>query len=184
MSREDTSGYVWDTALDIISLCASVADVLANPYDPWAWAGLAGDTIDLIPFVTGVGEITKVAKITISATDNTTDVVNATRKLYNSTAKNSGFKTFTGYYKILYESGMTYVGKGGLYRSTVSALNHAATNNDIVKSITWTPAHNKIEAFFYEYILMDKYGGPKNEKLYNSIWSPGKKYFDLLFGGK
>ena len=47
---------VWDTIFDIVSLCFSIGDVITNPIDPWAWVGLAGDIIDLVPFVTGVGE--------------------------------------------------------------------------------------------------------------------------------
>ena len=62
--RRDSSGYVWETVLDIASLAASLGEVVKSPTDPWAWAGLAGDTIDLLPFVTGVGEATR-AVITI-----------------------------------------------------------------------------------------------------------------------
>ena len=45
-------------------LHASIVEVCLNPTDPWAWAGLAGDAVDLIPFVTGVGEATRAAKTT------------------------------------------------------------------------------------------------------------------------
>lgn len=54
---------------------------MANPADPWAWAGLVGDAIDLVPFVTGVGELTKVAKVTVKAVDKSDDVIKATRRL-------------------------------------------------------------------------------------------------------
>lgn len=60
--RRDASGYIWETVFDIISLTASIVEVCINPTDPWAWIGLAGDAIDLIPFVTGVGEVTRVVK--------------------------------------------------------------------------------------------------------------------------
>lgn len=33
-----------------------------NPADPFAWLGLAGDAVDLIPFVTGVGETIRALK--------------------------------------------------------------------------------------------------------------------------
>ena len=62
VTRNDSCGQFWDTVFDIISLGASIVEVCANPADPWAWAGLAGDAIDLIPFVTGVGEITRAVK--------------------------------------------------------------------------------------------------------------------------
>ena len=81
--RKDTGGAFWETAIDIVSLVVSVAEVMANPVDPWAWAGLAGDAIDLVPFVTGIGEMTKVAKVTVKAVDNSDDVIKATRRLYN-----------------------------------------------------------------------------------------------------
>ncbi len=44
--------------------------MVENPTDPLAWAGLAGDVVDLIPGVTGVGETIK--------------TVNATKKVINA----------------------------------------------------------------------------------------------------
>jgi len=58
----DETGYAVETVFDIISLGFSIADVIVNPLDLWAWAGLAGDLVDLIPFVTGVGETIKAGK--------------------------------------------------------------------------------------------------------------------------
>lgn len=55
----DPTGEFFDTVFDVVSLCASVAEVIANPADPWAWASVAGDMVDLIPGVTGVGETVK-----------------------------------------------------------------------------------------------------------------------------
>ena len=60
--RVDNGGMFWDTIFDVGSLIVSVVEVIANPADPWAWAGLAGDTIDLIPFVSGVGEVTRAVR--------------------------------------------------------------------------------------------------------------------------
>lgn len=40
--RTDDNGAAFETIWDAISLAASVADVAVNPYDPWAWIGLAG----------------------------------------------------------------------------------------------------------------------------------------------
>ena len=69
--RKDIDGAFWDTFFDIVSLAVSVCEVIANPTDPWAWAGLAGDVVDLVPFVTGVGEVTRAVK----AANKTGDVL-------------------------------------------------------------------------------------------------------------
>ena len=54
--RVDNGGEFWDVVLDVISLCASVADVVTNPDDPWAWVGLGADVVSLaVPFATGGG---------------------------------------------------------------------------------------------------------------------------------
>ena len=57
--RTDNGGEFWDTFFDVVSLCASVIDVVKNPDDPWAWFGVIGDAVDLIPFISGVGEATR-----------------------------------------------------------------------------------------------------------------------------
>ena len=69
ISRKDDGGEFWETVFDVISLGVSVVEVCINPSDPWAWAGLIGDTIDLIPFVTGVGEVIRSIKTIDRATD-------------------------------------------------------------------------------------------------------------------
>lgn len=74
--RLDHDGQFWDTVFDIISLGASIVEVCINPTDPWAWAGLAGDAIDLIPFVTGVGEVTRAAK-TVDKVADTVQIAKA-----------------------------------------------------------------------------------------------------------
>lgn len=67
--RFDRGGQFWETVFDVISLGASIVEVCINPKDPWAWAGLVGDTIDLIPLVTGVGEVTRAVKTIDKVTD-------------------------------------------------------------------------------------------------------------------
>ena len=58
--RSDSSGEVFDTIFDVISLGMSIAEVAANPCDPMAWAGLVGDVIDVaVPCVSGVGEVVR-----------------------------------------------------------------------------------------------------------------------------
>ena len=73
--RRDIQGYFWETLFDIVSLGTSVVEVCVNPGDPWNWAGLIGDAIDLIPFVTGVGEATRAVKTANKVADKTTAVI-------------------------------------------------------------------------------------------------------------
>ena len=75
----DPSGHWIETVFDLFSLDASVVEVVINPADPWAWAGLVGDAVDLLPFVTGVGEGVKAAKL-IKYTDEMIDASHATIK--------------------------------------------------------------------------------------------------------
>ena len=86
--RRDSSGYIWETVLDIASLAASLGEVVKSPTDSWAWAGLAGDTIDLLPFVTGVGEVTRGVKV-LSKSDDVIDTAKTAIKFLN---KNSDIK--------------------------------------------------------------------------------------------
>ena len=68
--RVDHGGEFWDTIFDVITLGASIVEVCINPDDPWAWAGLAGDVLDLVPFVTGVGEVTKAVRAIDKVSDS------------------------------------------------------------------------------------------------------------------
>lgn len=81
---KDSSGLAFETIWDAISLGASVVEVIGNPFDPWAWIGLAGDAADLlIPFVGGIGETTRALKAASNAAellDNAADASKATRK--------------------------------------------------------------------------------------------------------
>ena len=74
--RVDGDGEFWETFFDVISLGASIVEVCINPTDPLAWIGLAGDAIDLIPFVTGVGEVTRAVK-TIDKVADTIQIAKA-----------------------------------------------------------------------------------------------------------
>ena len=75
----DPSGHWIETVFDLFSLGASVVEVVLNPADPWAWAGLVGDAVDLLPFVTGVGEGVKAAKL-VKYTDEMIDASHTTIK--------------------------------------------------------------------------------------------------------
>ena len=82
--RVDNGGEFWDVVLDVISLCASVADVVTNPDDPWAWVGLGADVVSLVvPFATGGGLLVDVLTKTddvvdlAKTIDNTVDAADA-----------------------------------------------------------------------------------------------------------
>jgi len=81
--RKDSGGAFWETVFDVISLGASIVEVCVNPADPWAWAGLAGDAIDLIPFVTGVGEVTRTVKTAVNVVEKADDVYDAAKVVDN-----------------------------------------------------------------------------------------------------
>ena len=88
--RVDLLGKAWETIFDVLSLGASILEVAFNPEDPFAWMGLAGDTIDLIPFVTGVGETIRALKVSekiAEGTDDAIDTYNALRKVNKGTGK-------------------------------------------------------------------------------------------------
>jgi len=71
--REDASGAIWETPFDIVTIVISAVEVIIDPRDPMNWIGLAADVVDLIPFVTGVGEATRVVKISTKAVDMVDD---------------------------------------------------------------------------------------------------------------
>ena len=170
ISRVDVSGAVWETIFDIASLGLSVIEVAENPADPWAWAGLVGDAVDLIPFVTGVGELTrgvKVSKKLVNYSDNVVDAAKTTRKI----AKKS-----TGSYEIVFKSGKNYVGKGSFNRAVTSAKIKSTKYMDDVVSINWKSAKNYKDAFVDEY-FMQKVRGVNNPTTYNKIWSPGRSKY-------
>ena len=78
--RRDDGGMFWDTVFDVVSLVCSVVDVIKNPDDPWAWAGLAADVVSLaVPFATGGGTIVKAA----SKVDDVVDVAKTVGKAGN-----------------------------------------------------------------------------------------------------
>lgn len=79
--RRDNGGTFWESAIDVISFGASIVEVCVNPTDIWAWAGLVGDTIDLIPFMTGAGELTRAVKTTVKVVDKATDVLDTANDL-------------------------------------------------------------------------------------------------------
>ena len=49
----------------VISLGASIVEICVDPTEPLAWRDQAGDVIDFIPFVTGLGEVTQAVKTVV-----------------------------------------------------------------------------------------------------------------------
>jgi len=181
ITRTDDSGAIWETVFDIVSLGVSVVEVCVNPTDPWAWAGLVGDAVDLIPFVTGVGEVTRAVKTTKKIVDGVDNVVDAAKATYKAADAASDIRKATGTYEILYKSGKNYVGKGGFKRAISSAVRNADKYGDEVVSIMWKSNKNGVGAFLEEYALQT-IRGVNNASTYNKIWSPGKKLYKALFG--
>jgi len=173
----DVTGYAWETIWDIASLGASVAEVVANPTDPWAWAGLVGDVVDLVPFVTGVGETTKAVKTAVQVISDVDDVVDSAKNLRKVANATSDVKKSVGTYVILYENGMNYVGKGGFNRAIISAEKHLQ-KFDKVKAIIWAPTKNTRNAFVSEYFLQTlRIPNKNNFMTFNRIWSPEKNMY-------
>ena len=154
--------------------------------DPWAWAGLAGDVIDLVPFVSGVGEATK-AIATIAEVADTIDdacdtvktagnVVDAAKLAYKNADAASDLRSAHGSYEVLYKSGKNYVGKGSFQRAINSAERYVNKYGDEVVGIKWKSAPTERASFIDEYYRMMK-RGVNNNNTYNKIWSPGKKYY-------
>ena len=180
----DSTGTALDTIFDIISLGTSIAEVVINPADPWAWAGLLGDVADVaIPFVGGIGEAVdamKLVKGAVKTSDDMANVVDAAKTVKRLVSES------TGAYEIVYKSGKNYVGKGSFSRAITSAAEHAKPNKfnnmlgDEVVSITWKKAANQREAFISEYLMQVNGRGvlsaDKAANTYNQIWSPGRKY--------
>ena len=73
--HQDSAGAAVETVFDFISLGMSIVEVAANPRDPWAQVGLAGDLIDVaVPFVGGIGEATRALKVASNASEAVSDV--------------------------------------------------------------------------------------------------------------
>ena len=82
--RRDESGTAWETVFDVITLVASIADVVAEPDNVWAWAGLVGDIADVaIPFFGGIGETIKVC----GAANKADDIIDIAKKSGSNTTK-------------------------------------------------------------------------------------------------
>ena len=87
---EDVTGTIAETAFDIATLALSAVEVTMNPTDLTAWAGLLGDTVDLVPFVTGVGETIKALRASSKVAEGTAEAIDtysSLRKINKGTGK-------------------------------------------------------------------------------------------------
>ena len=176
--RQDSTGTAFETVFDIASLAFSVADVIANPTNPWAWAGLVGDVIDVaVPFLTGVGEATKAVGTTVRVVSKVDDVVDAAKTLRRTADATDDIKDAVGTYVVLYKNGSNYVGKGPFKRAIKSASEHLQ-NRDEIASIIWAPTSSNKTAFIAEYLLQTvRKVGKEGQDTFNKIWSPGRTLF-------
>ena len=110
--HKDTQGTAVETVWDLMSLCASIAEVCVNPGDAWAWVGLVGDVIDVIvPCVGGIGETVRATKALrkadavveiAQATDFTADAADVIKTLdrtsgFTKSTASAGRKIHEGY---------------------------------------------------------------------------------------
>ena len=103
VSFVDPSGHAIESIWDIISLAASVADVVLNPYDIWAWAGLLGDVIDVvIPFVGGIGESVDFIKTVAVVVNKGDDIIDTAKQMRLAAKAGDDIKDSVGAYIILY----------------------------------------------------------------------------------
>lgn len=95
----DTAGNVFETVFDIVSLGVSIAEAIDNTKNTEAWVSVFADTVDLIPFVTGVGEVTRAVRIA-DAVGDAADTIHDTQKtveiITDSTKKTDFYVTPEG----------------------------------------------------------------------------------------
>ena len=173
----DSLGSIVETIFDVASLGASIIEVAINPGDPWAWAGLVGDALDLIPFVTGLGESTRLVKTAREITKHGDDIISAAKDVRKSQKVGKRLEKAVGVYEITYSNGYRYVGKGGFQRAIDSARRNLKNQNGLtVESILWKQSQSHKDAFIEEYALQSQ-RMKEGYNMFNKIWSPGRKFY-------
>ena len=81
-----------------------------------------------------------------------------------------------GSYTSLFKSRKKYHGKGPKKRAKKSGATIASDNSDELVDIEWTESDDDRQAFIAEFHRLDDDGGPTDDRNYNKIESPGKKY--------
>lgn len=77
----DSTGTVAETVFDVASLIVSAVEVANNSTDLGAWVGLMGDIVDLVPFVTGVGETIRTLRTASKVAEGTGAAIDTYRNL-------------------------------------------------------------------------------------------------------
>jgi len=125
--RVDVGGYLWETVFDVITIGMSIADVANDPTNGWAWAGLAGDVIDLIPVVTGVGEAIKAIRTVDKIVDTVDDVGDAAKAVKYADEAAEAAKTLNVMDGVCFVAG-TYV---------LSSLGHVVIEEIRAGDLVW-----------------------------------------------
>ena len=167
--RLDADGQAFESIWDIVSFTISIADVVANPTDIWAWISLGGDFIDiLIPFVGGIGEASKAVKITLNFADGFGDL---------SRAQEFGIKSYKALIKQLKGTGLQahHIIEQRLVR-------HLGIDLNSILSVALTPAEH--QKFTNAWRQVFKYGMDYRTLSIDDIWKAAqeiyKDYPDLL----
>ena len=79
--RVDHTGEFWGILFDVASLAFSIVDVCQNPDDVWAWVGLAFDIVDLLPIISGTGEVADVLRFANKSDDAVSEFLQAGGKI-------------------------------------------------------------------------------------------------------
>ena len=192
--RSDHDGMFWGTLFDVVSLGFSIYDVYTNPDDILAWIGLAGDIIDLLPVISGVGEATDLLRISNGA-DNLIDAADSVKDLKRTTDNTLA---------VIKEAAESSLTKGDNYvyisRNSHNVIEYVGITNDFVRrEAEWSAKGRKIECFVYgvdrqsariveqtviETFGMKKTGGLLSNKI-NSISTKNSLYERVVsFRGK
>ena len=121
--RSDSDGDAWETVWDLVSLGLSIADVINNPDDFWAWAGLIGDLVDVaIPFVGGLGEATRAINVA-------SDVVDAADDYYDAGKIADNIDEVADNYQVVLEGACFVEGTMVLGEAGYIAIEDVTSNN-------------------------------------------------------
>ena len=190
VTRKDDNGNAAETVWDIISLGTSIAGVAVNPSDPWAWAALIGDTIDVaIPFFGGTGEIIKGFKAVadaLHAAEAANDLLQLTKSSVETiTELSSGLpKGDTCVYVSYKDDTIEHVGITNDFGRRQNEWKGKRSIEQI------TPYINRTEARYIEQSIIATFGKGENgvlSNIRNSIGSKGskfegfKKFFKSIF---
>ena len=162
IGRVDIGGDVWETVFDIATLCFSMAEVACNPADIGAWISLGCDFLDLIPFVTGLGETTRVLR----GVDRVVDGFGALSK-----AKEYGIKSYNALRKSLKGTGLQahHIIEQRLVRYFDIDVNS-------MLSVAVTPAEH--QKFTNAWRQVFKYGTDYRFVTKDDIWEAAQKIYE------